>query len=106
MLRSVAKLRKKQGLKTVIAFLDVIYDTVWREGLWKKMRGYGIAEQLVKWCKLFYKRVEAAVMGHGMTQWFKVEEGLQQGNVLSPLLYSIFMMDLVNEWQEVEIQVQ
>ena len=100
MLRSVAKLRKKQGLKTVIAILDVkkAYDTVWREGLWKKMRGYGIAEQLVKWCKLFYKRVEAAVViGHGMTQWFEVEEGLQQGSVLSPLLYSIFMMDLVNE---------
>ena len=69
-LRSVAELRKKQGLKTVIAFLDVkkAYDTVWREGLWKKMRGYGIAEQLVKWCKLFYKRVEGAVVtGRGMT---------------------------------------
>ena len=99
-LRSVAELRKKQGLKTVIAFLDVkkAYDTVWREGLWKKMRGYGIAEQLVKWCKLFYKRVAAAVVtGHGMTQWFEVEGGLRQGSVLSPLLYSIFMMDLVNE---------
>ena len=39
------------------------------------MRGYGIAEKLVKWCELFYKRVEAAVVtGHGMTQWFEVEE--------------------------------
>ena len=63
------ELRKKQGLKTVIAFLDVkkAYDTVWSEGLWKK-RGYGIAEKLVKWCKLFYKTVEAAVVtGHVMT---------------------------------------
>ena len=101
-LRSAVELRKKQGLKTVIAFLVVkkAYDTVWREGLWK-MRGYGIAEKLVKWCKLFYKRVEAAVvMGHGMTQWFEVEEGLWQGSVLSPLLYSIFMMDLVNELED------
>ena len=61
-LRSVVELRKKQGLKTVIAFLDVrkAYDTVWREGLWKKMRGYSIAERLVKWCELFYNRDEAA----------------------------------------------
>ena len=79
----------------MIAFLDVrkAYDTVWREGLWKKMRGYGIAEKLVKWCELFHKRVEAAVItGHGMTQWFEVEGGLRQGSVLSPLLYSIFMI--------------
>ena len=42
------------------------------------MRGYGIAKKLVKWCELFYKRVEAAVVtGHGMMQWFKVEGGLR-----------------------------
>ena len=48
-LRSLVELRNKQGPKTVIAFLDVrkAYDTMWRKGLWKKMRGYGIAEKLV-----------------------------------------------------------
>ncbi len=102
-LRSVMELRKKQGLDTVIAFLDVkkAYDTVWREGVWSKMRQYGITEKLVKWCEMFYERVEAAVVtGHGMTGWFEVETGLRQGSVLSPLLYSIFMMDLVEELEE------
>ena len=87
----------------MIAFLDVrkAYDTMWREGLWKKMRGYGIAEKLVKWCELFYKRVEAEVVtGHRMTQWFEVDGGLWKGIVPSPLLYSIFMMDLVNELED------
>ncbi len=102
-LRTVVELRKKQGLKTVVTFLDVkkAYDTVWREGLWKKMRGYGITERLVRWCELFYKKVEAAVVtGHGRTEWFEVEGGLRQGSALSPLLYSIFMMDLVEELEE------
>ena len=102
-LRSVVELKKKQGPKTVIAFLNVgkVYSAVWREGVWKKMRDYGIAEKLVMWCELFYKRVEAAVVaGHGMTQCFKVEGGLWQGSVLSPLLYSIFMMGLVNELED------
>ena len=45
-----------------------------------------IAEKLVKWCKLFYKRVEAAVeTGHGMTQWFEVEGGLHSREVCSAL---------------------
>ena len=58
---------------------------------------------------MFCKKVEAAVVtGHGMTQWFEVEGGLQQGSMLSPLLYSIFMVDLVNEledsWDRVRVE--
>ena len=48
---------------------------------------------------MFYKRVEAAVVT-GQAQWFMVEGGLRQGSVLSPLLYYIFMMDLVNELED------
>ena len=37
------------------------------------------------------------VTGRGVMQWFQVEGGRRQGIVLSPLLYSIFMMDPVEE---------
>ena len=97
-LRNVLEMRRKQGLDSVVAFLDVrkAYDTVWWEGLWWKMRRYGIAEKLVKLC-MFYVKVEACVVtGYGLTDWFVVEEGLRQGSVLSPVLYAIFVMDLVD----------
>ena len=99
-LRNVLEMRRKQGLDSVVAFLDVrkAYDTVWREGLWWKMRRYGIAENLVRLCMLFYVKVEACVVtGYGLTDWFVVEEGLRQGSVLSPVLYAIFVMDLVED---------
>ena len=86
-LRNVLEMRRKQGLDSVVAFLDVrkAYDTVWREGLWWKMRRYGTAEKLVRLCMLFYVKVEACVVtGYGLTDWFVVEEGLRQGGVLSP----------------------
>ena len=55
----------------------------------------------MKWCELFYKKVEAAVVtGHKMMQWFEVDGGLRQGSLHSPLLYSIFIMDLVNELED------
>ena len=41
-LRSICEARKEQKKSTYLAFLDVskAYDTVWREGLWEKMRRY------------------------------------------------------------------
>ena len=43
-LRGVCKLRRRKRRGTYLAFLDVskAYDTVWREGLWEKMRMYGV----------------------------------------------------------------
>ena len=97
-LRSVVELRKEQGLKTVIAFLDVrkAYDTVWREGLWKKMRGYGIAEKLVKWCELFCKsrnraQDDAVVRGGGRST---------AGKCAQPSVLYLHDADLVNELED------
>ena len=49
---------------TYVAFLDVskAYDTVWREGLWKKMEQYGIEEKFVQICRGLYGGVEASVV--------------------------------------------
>ena len=43
-----------------MAFLDVskAYDTVWREGLWWKMRSYGVSEGLVDVCRAMYRDVK------------------------------------------------
>ena len=89
-LRGVCELRRRRRKGTYLAFLDVskAYDTVWQEGLWEKMRRYGVTKKFVRVCQGLYEEVEASVVLDGeQSRWFKVEKGLRQGCPLSPLLY-------------------
>ena len=102
-LRGVCELRRKKRRGTYLAFLDVskAYDTVWREGLWEKMRSYGVAEKFIRVCQGLYEDVEASVVLDGeQSRWFRVEKGLRQGCPLSPLLYSIYVMGMVEKLEE------
>ena len=95
-LRGVCELRKRKKKSTWLGFMDVskAYDTVWREGLWKKMREYGVEESFVRLCKGLYEGVQASVQVDGQqSRWFRVEEGLRQGCPLSPLLYIMGMVE-------------
>ena len=102
-LRGVCELRRKEKKGTYMAFLDVseAYDTVWREGLWRKMQQYGVEEKFVRICRGLYKGIEASVVLEGeQSRWFPVETGLRQGCPLSPLLYSIYIMDMMKQLEE------
>ena len=102
-LRGVCELRRRRRKGTYLAFLDVskAYDTVWREGLWEKMRRYGVTQKFVRVCQGLYEEVEASVVLDGeQSRWFKVEKGLRQGCPLSPLLYSIYVMGMVEELED------
>ena len=51
-----------------MAFLDVSkeYDPMWKEGLWMKMREYGVQEEFVNLCESLYEGVEASVLLDGL----------------------------------------
>ena len=75
-LRGVCKLRKSEKNTSYFAFLDVskAYDSVRREGLWCKMRHYGVEEKSVKVCEGLVSGVEKrAVMNGVKSRLFGVE---------------------------------
>lgn len=96
----ISQLRRIEGKKTWLAFLDLkkAYDSVWREGLWEKLEAYGVKGKFVRMCQGLYSSVSAKVrVGQSMSETFEIGCGLRQGCILSPCLFSLFVMDLAGE---------
>ena len=96
----ISQLRRIEGKKTWLAFLDLkkAYDSVWREGLWVKLEAYGIQGRFLRICQQLYSSVSARVrVGQSLSESFDIKCGLRQGCILSPCLFSLFIMDLAGE---------
>ena len=74
------------------------YDTVWRDGLWLKLWDMGEMWSVVKG---MYEVSRSAVLLDGeKSNVFNVEQGVAQGCSLSPILFSVFINDLLKEVEE------
>ena len=95
--------RKHQGKSTFCFFLDVrkAFDTVWQDGLWKKLYVNGVKGKLWRLIRALYKDTESCVLVDGVqTRWFGngVEsQGVRQGCPLSTILFAMFVNGLAKE---------
>ena len=96
---------RRRGKKSTFGcFLDIrkAYDTVCREGLWKRMLEKGIGGKMWRVVKNLYRKVGSCVrLGGEKTEWFGLDVGLRQGCILSPVLFSIFIDGLAEEVKKV-----
>ena len=59
---------------------------------------YGVEEKCIRVCQSLYQDVDASNVLYGQqSRWFKVENGLRQGCPYSPLLYSIYVMGMIEK---------
>ena len=105
----VVQCRLKEGKVTYAFFLDVkkAYDTVWRDGLWLKLWEMGIRGKVWRVIKQMYEFSRSTVFLEGeKSDTFSLEQGAAQGCSLSPILFSVFINDLLIEVEKAGLGVQ
>ena len=93
-LSELIRARMTKGQKTYCAFLDIrkAYDTVWRDGLMKRLIEVGLKGKMWRVLHNLYLIVESCVLvGQDRTNWFPLNAGLRQGCILSPILFAVFI---------------
>ena len=107
-LNGICSLRKASKLKTYIAFLDLskAFDRVWREGLYYLIWKNGVEEKVWRLLKELYSTVNnKVVLGDLESEWFNQDNGVKQGCILPPSLFSVMMKDLTDMLSEHNIGV-
>ena len=90
--------KNKTNKHSWLLFIDFkkAYDSVWQDGLFYKLAEIGVGGNILKFIRSAYRQQTSVVRTrHGPTRSFKIGKGVKQGCILSPLLFSIFINDLL-----------
>ena len=94
---AVAAIRE-QKKKAFVAFLDAhkAFDTVWHSGLMIKLHQWKIPMYIWHLLYTWYNCQSSSVLWNSSTsRQFSIKQGVRQGAILSPLLYSIYVDELL-----------
>jgi len=102
-------LKRLEVQKKTFMCLDLkkAYDSVWREGLFTRLKKDGVPSKLVSLVKMWYTNVKARVRVNDVeSDWFKSKVGVRQGDTLSSLLFNIFINGIVEKVKEGGVDVK
>ena len=106
-INSLLEILNVQKKSLFCAFIDLkkCFGSIWREGLWYKLNVFNFGSKMLNVLKSIYGfNVKSCVKmqcmdSNGTTSlkssdMFKCENGLREGDILSPILFSLYVNDL------------
>ncbi|XP_063075987.1 RNA-directed DNA polymerase from mobile element jockey [Engraulis encrasicolus] len=88
----------KEQVNAVFFDIEKAYDMLWREGLLIKLEAMGISGRLYNFVMdfLLNRTIEVRV-GQSYSDTYPVDNGVPQGSVCSPLLFSVMINDIFSD---------
>ena len=88
------------GKEIRVIFCDIskAFDRGWHRGLLFKLRRMGVCGSLLQWFEnCLNDRVQMVVVEGTASSYFEIKAGVPQGSILGPLMFLIYINDIVND---------
>uniref|UniRef100_A0A1Y1LYJ1 Reverse transcriptase domain-containing protein n=1 Tax=Photinus pyralis TaxID=7054 RepID=A0A1Y1LYJ1_PHOPY len=92
---------KSSYLYAIFVDFQKAFDTINHSKLWNKLHAIGISSKIIRTVKAIYEKTKITINNNlESTEAIDMTTGVMQGDCLSPLLFAIYISDIISYYQK------